>query len=49
MIGQTPSNFAKHHEEAKIKISKTPLAFIPSCYAYQHGWVENSNSEETSV
>ncbi len=43
--GQTPSNFAKQHQETRERISKMPLAFVPSCYAYQHGWFENSNSE----
>jgi AraC-like DNA-binding protein len=44
-VGQTPSHFVKHHQQIKIKSTKTPHAFVPGCYAYQHGWFENSNFE----
>lgn len=46
MTGESPSDYLKRHEIAKNKIDKEPLAFIPGCYAYQHGWLENSNFEE---
>lgn len=46
--GESPSAYSKRHRETKMKIHKKPLAFVPSCYAYQHGWLENSNFEEVS-
>ncbi|MDR6786512.1 AraC-like DNA-binding protein [Pedobacter africanus] len=47
LVGKSPSAYLKHHQQTKKNISKTPLAFVPGCYAYQHGWLENSNFEET--
>ena len=44
--GETPSSYAKRHMENKQKIYEKPFAFIPSCYANQHGWIENRNFEE---
>ncbi len=46
ITGKSPSAYSRQHKEMAEKIRKTPLAFIPGCYAYQHGWLENSNSEE---
>lgn len=46
MTGESPSAFSKRHKETKQRINKKPLAFVPSCYAQQHGWLENSNFEE---
>lgn len=48
MTGESPSDYSKRHQETKKKIKEKPLAFVPSCYAYQHGWLENSNFEEVS-
>lgn len=48
ITGESPSAYSKRHMVAKKKISKNPLAFVPSCYTYQHGWLENSNFEEVS-
>lgn len=46
--GQTASVYAAQHQHIKAEIAKRPLAFVPGCYAYQHGWLEkNSNFEET--
>lgn len=49
VVGKSPSTYLKHHQEIQKKISLTPLAFVPGCYAYQHGWLENSNFEETDI
>ena len=49
VVGKSPSTYLKHHQEIQKKISLTPLAFVPGCYAYQHGWFENSNFEETDI
>lgn len=46
--GESPSNYSKQQEMVKKNMDKKPLAFVPSCYAYQHGWLENSNFEEVS-
>ncbi|MDR7130819.1 AraC-like DNA-binding protein [Algoriphagus sp. 4150] len=45
-VGVSPSVFSAEQKRTKEKIKKEPLAFVPSCYAYQHGWLENSNFEE---
>lgn len=42
VVGQSASSYVIHHQRSKEKIAQTPLAFVPSCYAYQHGWLENS-------
>lgn len=49
MVGQPASAYAAIHKHNKALAAKTPLAFIPGCYAYQHGWSENSNFEETDL
>lgn len=49
IVGSSPSVFVLHHQETQKKAARTPLAFIPGCYAYQHGWLENSNFEEVDV
>ena len=40
IVGITPSSFLARHQEIKIEISKTPLRFVPGCFAYQNGWSE---------
>lgn len=49
MVGQSAPTYAAIHKQNKALAAKTPLAFIPGCYAYQHGWSENSNFEETDL
>ena len=46
IVGKTPSDYASQNQERKIEIKKTPLAFVPGCYSYMHGWTENSNFED---
>lgn len=49
MIGKTPTNFILESKEKKSQIKENPLSFVPGCYAYMHGWSENSNLEEEEV
>ncbi len=46
MLGVSPSVYLAQQEEMKTQMSETPLAFVPGCFAYQHGWNKNSNFEE---
>lgn len=46
IAGVSPSVYLSKQQEMKTQISKTPLAFVPGCFAHQHGWTENSNFEE---
>lgn len=45
MVGQSPSNFLNQHKLEKSQKSAKPIAYVPSCFAAQHGWFENSNFE----
>jgi len=38
--GKTPSQYLCYYQKRKTRIQKMPLAFVPSCYAYMHGWAE---------
>ena len=40
LVGLSPSLFLVIHAQSKKKILQQPLAFVPSCYAHQHGWLE---------
>ncbi|MBS1687097.1 MAG: helix-turn-helix transcriptional regulator [Bacteroidetes bacterium] len=44
-VGVTPSAFLEEQQKMKVQIMNTPLMFVPGCFAYQHGWSENSNFE----
>lgn len=48
-VGLSPSEYFKEQKNMKEKITKQPLSFVPSCYSYQHGWLENSNFEEANL
>lgn len=47
LVGKSPTKYLKLHQRTKLKIVESPLRFVPGCYAYQHGWTDNSNFEET--
>jgi AraC-like DNA-binding protein len=49
VTGMSPSGYLARQQQKKMDIHKTPLAFVPGCYAYQHGWAENSNFEEEAL
>ncbi|MEQ8477852.1 AraC family transcriptional regulator [Fulvivirga sp.] len=48
-VGLSPSEYLGRQKMIKEQITKRPLAFVPGCYAFQHGWTENSNFEEAKV
>lgn len=39
-IGTTPSAFLETQQQKKIQTLKTPLKFVPVCFAHQFGWDE---------
>ena len=39
IAGMSPSAYLTHQQQMKIQITKTPLAFVPGCYAYKNGWI----------
>ncbi len=47
--GVSPSTYLTHQQQIKSQIFKMPQAFVPSCYAHQNGWFENSNFEEAKL
>ncbi|MFC0185580.1 AraC-type DNA-binding protein [Pseudarcicella hirudinis] len=49
ITGKTPSGYLNYHKQRKQEIQSEPLAFVPKCYAFMHGWGENSNFEEATV
>jgi AraC-like DNA-binding protein len=46
---KTPSQYINDFQERKSQIQTAPLAFVPSCYTFMHGWVKNSNFEEDNL
>jgi len=46
VTGQTPAAYRHQQLQKKHDIAKTPLKFIPNCFAEQNGWKQNSNFEE---
>jgi len=44
--GLTPSAYLSHQQKIRARISKSPLDFIPGCFAEKKGWKQKSNFEE---
>ena len=44
--GVTPSAYQLQQQKKKAALKKSPLAFIPDCFARKKGWLEKSNFEE---
>jgi len=42
----TPSVYLHQQRLRNIEISKSPLKFIPACFAEQKGWLENRNFQQ---
>jgi transcriptional regulator GlxA family with amidase domain len=42
----TPSEYRQNFKQRREQIKKTPLEFIPGCFAGQNGWTQKSNIEE---
>lgn len=49
LVGKTPSQYLSYYHQRKNQIESKPLAFVPGCYAFMHGWSENSNFEEHKI
>jgi AraC-like DNA-binding protein len=48
-VGKTPVEYSNNYKQRKQDIEAKPASFIPQCYAYMHGWTENSNIEEVKL
>jgi AraC-like DNA-binding protein len=42
LTGLSPSTYCQHQQEIKARIIKTPLRFIPGCFAEQNGWTKKA-------
>jgi AraC-like DNA-binding protein len=40
ITGITPSMYIVQHQKIKVQIAKSPLNFIPGCFAEKYGWLE---------
>ena len=40
IVGITPSTYLTQHQKIKVQIVKSPLNFIPACFAEKYGWLE---------
>ena len=41
MVGKTPSQYLVQHQKMKAQMVKSPLTFIPGCFAERNGWIKN--------
>lgn len=39
LVGQTPAAYQLKQQQKKMEVMKTPLKFIPNCFAEKNGWV----------
>ena len=46
IVGLSPSVYLQQQQEIKAHILKTPLDFVPGCFAEKRGWLKKSNIEE---
>ena len=47
MVGLTPSSYLSQQQQIKAQILKTPLNFIPGCFAEKNGWRKESHLKES--
>ena len=40
ITGSTPSAFLTHQQQMKAELNRSPLSFIPGCFAARNGWLE---------
>ncbi|HMH23001.1 MAG TPA: AraC family transcriptional regulator [Puia sp.] len=40
MIGITPSVYIAQHQKMKAQMVKSPLDFVPGCFAEKNGWIK---------
>ncbi len=38
IVGESPAAYIAQQRLIKTQIHQMPLAFVPGCFAYQHGW-----------
>ena len=48
-VGLTPSAYQKQQLKLQADTLKTPLKFIPNCFAENKGWTKNSNFQEVKT
>jgi AraC-like DNA-binding protein len=48
IVGLTPSAYLTQQQQIKAQILKTPLKFVPGCFADKNGWTKKSNFEEVT-
>jgi AraC-like DNA-binding protein len=46
ITGITPSAYLDQQQKRKEQITRSPLSFIPGCFAQKSGWTKNSNFRE---
>ena len=46
IIGFAPSAYLMQQQQIKAQVLKTPLKFVPGCFAEKNGWIKKSNFEE---
>ena len=46
LVGKTPSQYITDCTQRRSQVAANPMAFVPKCYAFMHGWDENSNFED---
>ncbi len=46
IVGITPSAYLFQQQQIKVQILKTPLNFIPGCFAEKNGWKKKGNFKE---
>lgn len=47
-VGISPSTYLLQQQRTKAHILRSPLHFVPSCFAEHNGWKEKSNFEEAT-
>ncbi len=45
IVGLAPSEYLRQQQQIKMQIYKSPLKFIPGCFAEKNGWIKKSNFE----
>ena len=49
IVGVAPSTYLFHQQQTKAQILKTPLNFIPGCFAEKNHWKEKNNFTESTT
>lgn len=39
-VGMTPSTYMTQHQRTKAEMARSPLTFIPGCFAEKNGWIK---------